>query len=75
MGDVELLDEACSHRARKINMRESATRDPVLHAGVSVMMAISLGIGAMMVTRPADLGSITIVAIALLVGLAGALLI
>ena len=49
-----------------------AAHDPALHASVSVMMAVSLGIGVVMVTKPATLGSIMIVAIALLVGLAAA---
>jgi hypothetical protein len=49
-----------------------ATYDPVLHTGVSVMMLVSLGIAAVMVTKPTTLGSIMLVAIALLVGLAAA---
>lgn len=48
----------------------AATQDPALQASVTVMTAVALGIGVMMVTKPATAGSLMVIAIALLVGLA-----
>ena len=49
---------------------QTATHAPALWTSVAVMTTISLGIAVVMVTKPAAPWSITIVAVALLVGLA-----